>query len=90
MNTITATELRTKTPELVEALLAGYPVDLVHRSRIIGRIEPDGQEVKVFSAKRMEKIVKELNLPKLSDREIERRYREHIMEKYGKGLSRHK
>lgn len=90
MNTITATELRTKTPELVETLLAGYPVDLVHRSRIIGRIEPDDQEVKVFNAKRMEKIVRELNLPKLSDKEIERRYRKHIMEKYGKNLSRHK
>lgn len=90
MNTITATELRTKTPELIEALASGYTVDFIHRSRIIGEIKPKEETVKLFDAKKMSKLVDALNLSKLSDKEIERRYRKHIMEKYGKGLPRHK
>lgn len=90
MNTITATELRTKTPELIEALAAGYTVDFVHRSRIIGAIKPREKTIKLFDVKRMERIARKLNLPKLSDKEIDRRYRKHIMEKYGKGLLRRK
>ena len=90
MNTITATELRTKTPELIETLANGYTVDFIHRSRIIGEIKPKEEIIKLFDAKKMGRLVNALNLPKLSDKEIERRYRKHIMEKYGKDLPRHK
>ena len=40
MNLITTTELRTRTSELIKALLAGESVDLIHRSQILGEIKP--------------------------------------------------
>lgn len=81
------TELRLKPKELLRTLEEGKSVDLIHRSKPVATIQPKPVEVKRFSAKRMEKIVKKLNLEPLTDKEIGRRYRKHIMEKYGKGLS---
>lgn len=40
MQTITTTELRTKTSKLVAALKAGKRVTLIHRSKIIGVFRP--------------------------------------------------
>ena len=87
MNYITTTELRTKSTELVNALLLGNSVTLIHRSKVIGKIQPEKNETKVFNAKRFLKIVKKLNLPKLTPKEMERNYQEHMQKKYGKGLS---
>jgi antitoxin (DNA-binding transcriptional repressor) of toxin-antitoxin stability system len=90
MNTITATELRTKTPELIEALMNGYSVDFIHRSTLVGEIIPAKKPAKIMSGKDIEELMEmagSLNLPKLTDKEIDRRYRQHIMKKYGKGLS---
>lgn len=89
MQYITTTELRTKSKKLVEVLREGRSVDLVHRSRVVGRVQPI-QEPKPLTKEGIEKIkklAKKLNLPKLSYRERERRYRKHIMEKYGQSLS---
>lgn len=89
MNYITTTELRTESKNLIAALLAGKNVNLVHRSQIVGVITPKQPE-KVFSRESMIKIQKAaeaLNLPALSYKERERRYRKHLMEKYGKHLS---
>lgn len=89
MQYITTTELRTMSKKLVETLREGQSVDLVHRSRVVGRVQPI-QELKPLTKEDIEKIkqlAKKLNLPKLSYRERERRYRKHIMEKYGQGLS---
>ena len=58
MNVITATEIRTKMPDVIATLLAGGSIDLVHRSRIVGEIRPKRTEEKVFNAKRFVKIVK--------------------------------
>lgn len=90
MNTITATELRTKTPELIQALMDGYTVDFIHRSTLVGEISPAKKPVKVMSRKDIKELMEmaeSLDLPKLSDKEMDRRYRQHIMKKYGKGLS---
>lgn len=89
MHMITTTELRTKTTQLVKALALGEEVSLIHRSRVIGRVRPE-QEPKVLTQEDIEelqKLAKQMNLPKLSDAERERRYRKHLMEKYGKYLS---
>lgn len=89
MQVITTTELRTKSKELVAALQEGYSVDLIHRSKVIGEIHP-AKEPKPLTKKDIEKLKKlarELNLPKLSYKERERRYRKHLMEKYGQNLS---
>lgn len=91
MNYITTTDLRTKSSQLVLALKNGFSVSLVHRSTIIGEIRPkEKQSAKIFtkeSAEKLKRLAHELLVPKLSDKEIERRYRKHLMEKYGKYLS---
>ncbi len=87
MQLITTTELRTKTTELVKALREGRSVDLIHRSRVVGEIKPKIQDPKPFDPDKVAEIAKKLNLPKLSYKERERRYRAHLMKKYGKDLS---
>lgn len=86
MNYITTTELRTKSSELVNFLLSGGEVDLIHRSKIIATIQPKMSKTKVFNARRFKEIVGKLNLPYLTDKEIEKRYREAMIKKHGKYL----
>lgn len=89
MQFITTTQLRTQSKKLVDSLKKGSSVSLVHRSEIIGEIKPK-KEVKPFTKhdiRDLKKIAEELNLPKTSYKERERRYKKHLMEKYGKGLS---
>lgn len=89
MQTITTTELRTKSKELVEVLREGLSVDLIHKSRIIGKIKPsyDPKPLTEEGIRRIQQAANKLNLPKLSYKERERRYRKHLLEKYGKDLS---
>ncbi len=87
MQTITTTELRTKSKKLVEALREGKSVDLIHRSKVVGEIKPKIYDPKPFNPDAVAEIAKKLNLPKLSYKERDRRYRAHLMKKYGKGLS---
>lgn len=87
---ITTTELRTKTTELVRALQEGRSVDIIHRSKVIGQIKPAQDKPKPLTeedVKKLEKLAQALNLPKLSYKERERRYKKHLIEKYGQGLS---
>jgi hypothetical protein len=87
MTTITTTEFRTKTPQLIGTLLAGGTVDIIHRSQVIGEIKPKKSQTKVFNAARFEKIIKELNFPHLSITQREKRYREAMLKKHGQHLS---
>ena len=89
MQYITTTQLRTKSSELIEALKRGSGVSLIHRSKVVGTIKPS-IKLKVFTKEsilKLKKLAEELNLPKLSYKERERRYRKHLMEKYGKNFS---
>lgn len=87
MNYITTTQLRTKSTELVNALSKGDSVSLVHRSRVIGKVVPDNnREIKTINVKRLEYKINKLSLPKLSLKEIDRRYRIAMEKKHGKGL----
>ena len=89
MNTITSTELRTKMPQVIATLLAGGTIDLIHRSKIVAEIKPKKYQGKPFTKESLERlrvITKKLNFPKLTDRQIEARYRKHLMKKYGAGL----
>lgn len=86
MQYITTTELRTKSKELVETLLAGQSINLVHRSKVVGEIKPKIYDPKPFDAGKFLKLVEKLNLPKTTYAERERRYRAHLMKKYGKNL----
>lgn len=91
MNFVSTTELRTKSSELIKSLKKGESVSLIHRSKVVGVIKPAQTESKVFTAekiKELERAVEELNLPRTSYAEREKRYRSHLVKKYGQGLSR--
>ncbi len=89
MNYITTTDLRTRSSKLVEFLKQGQSVSLVHRSRVIGEIKPkkEPKPLTEEDIKQLKKLASELNLPKLSYKKREVRYRKHLMEKYGKSFS---
>ncbi|MBI3343200.1 hypothetical protein HY032_03515 [Candidatus Gottesmanbacteria bacterium] len=87
MNMITTTDLRTKVPLLLQALIRGESVELIHRSKVVGEIKSKMRVPKPFNPDRFIATVSKLNLPKLTHKQMERNYREHIMKKYGKGLS---
>lgn len=90
MQTITTTELRTRSKELVKVLNEGQSVELIHRSRVVGEIKPKTFKEKPLTQediKQLQKLAEEMHLPKLSYKERDRIYRKHLMEKYGKGLS---
>lgn len=87
MNLITTTELRTQIPEVIATLLAGRSVELIHRSKVIGEIKPKMRIPKPFDPDRFIAAVSKLNLPKLTDKQLENNYRKHMMNKYGKGIS---
>lgn len=83
MNYITTTELRTKSPDLIETLLKGEEVNLIHRSKVIGVIKPKTEKVKVFDARRFSKVAEKLDLPVLGYKKREKRYREAMAKKHG-------
>lgn len=87
MDYITMTQLRTKSKDLAKALQEGYSIDLIHRSKVIGEIRPKIYDPKPFNPDKFLKTARKLNVPNLSYKERERRYRKHLTEKYGKGIS---
>ncbi len=89
MNYITATSLRTKSRELIETLKQGESVSLIYRSKVVAEITPkkESKPLTKTDIKKLQKLAEEFNLPKLSYKERERRYRKHLMEKYGQSLS---
>lgn len=87
MDYITTTQLRTKSSELVKALLEGRSVDLIHRSKVVGEIKPKIYEPKPFDSARFLKTIEKLNFPHLSLKQIESKYRSAMMKKHGKSIS---
>lgn len=89
MDSITTTNLRTQSSDLINTLKKGGVVSLIHRSKIVGVIKPK-KEPKLLTKNdisRLKKLAKQLNLPKISYEEREKKYRKHLMNKYGKGIS---
>lgn len=88
MDYITTTDLRTKSSQLVKKLKSGESFSLIHRSKIIGKIMPDDNTIlKTISGKKIEEKIKKLGLQRLTLKEIDRRYRQAMIKKHGKGLS---
>lgn len=79
MEYITSTQIRSQFPKALAMLRLGKTVRIIHRSKIVGLINPpDNTNKKVFTkkdAKAIRTVALQLNLPKLSDKEIEKRYR---------------
>lgn len=87
MNFITATDLRTKTSQVIKDLKLGSTLSLIHRSHVIGIIKPV-HEPKPFDADAFKRAIKNLNLPRTTYAQREKIYRKHLMKKYGKDLPR--
>jgi len=90
MNYITTTDLRTKSSQLVKDLAKGNSVSLIHRSKILGIIKPVQKKSKTMTKaniQKLKKLAKQLDLPDLSYEEREKKYRKHLLEKYGKSIS---
>jgi antitoxin (DNA-binding transcriptional repressor) of toxin-antitoxin stability system len=90
MQYLTFTELRTKAKKLAEALNRGEEVRLIRKSKTVGRILPEiDNEFKTIDVKKLEKKIQGLDLPHLTLKEIDRRYRAAMMKKHGQGISGH-
>lgn len=89
ITTITTTELRTKSSSLIQALLAGYSIELTHRSQSVGTISPAiGKPAKAFDGQAFLTATKDLPpTPKTTDKQREKRYREFVESRYGNHLS---
>lgn len=86
MNYITTTQLRTMSTSLVDMLMAGEQVNLIHRSKIIGIIEPKEKDEKILTREDVEKLysaISILNLPKTTRFQRKQTYLRHIIQKYG-------
>lgn len=90
MEYITTTNLRTKSSQLVDSLKKGTPVSLIHRSQIIGTIQPAKKKtVAITDIKALKKFLESIRpLKPTTQKERERIYRQHLMKKYGQSLSR--
>ena len=87
MNTITTTDLRTKSSDLVTFLKKGNSVSLIHRSKIVGKIIPSRDVVlKTIDAKELQNKIDRLDFPSLTPAEMDRRYRIAMMKKHGKRI----
>ena len=88
MQYISFTELRTKARNLAKSLEHGEEINLVRKSRIVGKIIPNTSEsIKTIDAKKLQAKIDRLNFPSLTMKEMERRYRAAMMKKHGQGLS---
>jgi len=88
MNYISVTELRTKSTELVDSLLAGRSVDLLYRSRVVGKVMPIVLEEKTEKKYLFSQLVRDLAPKKKINREErEAIYRNHLVKKYGGSIS---
>lgn len=88
MQYITFTQLRTKSNQLAKSLEKGEEVKLIRRSEVIARVIPEKEtKEKTINAKKLEDKIQELDLPRLTLKEIDRRYKTAMMKKHGQSLS---
>lgn len=75
--------------DLIAALAAGDKVDLIHRSKIVGEIKPKIADPKPFDPDEFLKIMAQSKLKNYTSIQLKRNYHEHMVKKYGQGISRH-
>lgn len=88
MNYITTTELRTKSVGLVETLLAGNSVDLIHRSKVVGSIIPKNVGAdKPIDPLKLAKTLKKLEPnKKVSYKQLMKNYEHYMMYRHGPNI----
>ena len=86
MEFITTTQLRTQAPKILAQLKLGKSIRLVHRSKIVGSITPE-INAKTFNPELFFEALRDLPPISVSSKQADKNYHEHIMKKYGQGLS---
>lgn len=85
MEYITATELRTKTKELVKYLKNGNSTNLVYKSKIVGIVSPIKEKrLKVVDEHFIEIMKKMSTNTVTTKKQREQIYRKHLIDKYGR------
>ncbi len=88
MNYLNTSDLRKKTLVLRDSLKRGESVYLLHRSKVIGIVEPYEQEPKVATLAQLRKVVALLSTgKKISYTKRKEIYLKHLTDKYGKDIS---
>lgn len=89
MNYISTTELRKKSSTLRDSLKRGENTYILHRSKVIGVVEPYEESNKTFSLKQLSKLHKAIPPSKVqyTHREREKIYAKHLRKKYGQSVS---
>lgn len=89
MEYITTTELRTKTSQLVKTLKKQGKVTLIHRSQVIGVVDPIRQvQAPPITLEKFSNFLDGIKPKKIIPRsQREQTYRRNLMKKYGKHLS---
>ena len=83
MEYITATELRTKTKELVKYLKSGNSTNLVYKSKIVGIVSPVMEKKSKVVDEHFIKFMKKASLDTVTTKkQREQIYRKHLMDKY--------
>jgi len=83
MKYITATELRTKSKELVRHLKDGGSTSLIYKSKVIAQINPAEKKPKVVDEHFIEFMKKASTNTVTTHKQREQIYRKHLMDKYG-------
>ena len=88
MQNIISADFGSKSSEVVKTLKKGDSISVIHDSKVIGKIEPAIPDPKPFDPEKFREILKKFKPKKIIPRsQREKVYRQHLMEKYGKGLS---
>lgn len=88
MDTISTTQLRTQSTNLVHTLQQGQKVSLIHRSKKVGLIMPASDDTtsaaKTVDAQRLQATLQNITPKKqLTDEQRAENYRTHLIQKYG-------
>jgi len=88
MNYITTTNLRTQSSQLIAHLKKGDTISLIHRSKIVGVIQPIQDDlIKPFNDEKFDRLVRGFHLPKTTHAQRQQRYKSHLLKKYGQDIS---
>jgi len=85
MEYITATELRTKTKELVKYLKGGNSTSLIYKSKIVGIVSPIKEKRPKVVDEHFIEIMKKMSTNTVTTKkQREQIYRKHLIDKYGR------
>ncbi len=88
MNYVSTTDLRKKSSVLRDSLRRGENTYLVHRSKVIGVVEPYEKVEKIATLEKLKEVVSLFSTGKnISYKKRKEIYSKHLKEKYGKGIS---